>query len=154
MLMTQRVRFILYLWIILDIKHYREPKFDWDDKELVNRCVRYQNKQVHNQRFDPVEYFGGCTPKTVETGVIRTIVKQMFDNSPPKKRSTCHNYSTIENVKSEQVKAQFNLVNQKSMSKGKLPSFTELSQSFKDSQTRIRNLIKNKSILSVIIRNE
>mgnify|MGYP001796861437 CR=1 FL=1 len=100
------------------------------------RCVKYQNKQVHKQRFDPLEYFGGITPKQVETGIIRKIVKQMFDQNerPP---SVNKYHSNIDIVKNEQVKAQISLVNQKSMSKSKLPSFTELSQCFKDSQERI-----------------
>ena len=98
--------------------------------------MKYQNRQIKNGRFNPVEYFGGWTPKQVEKGIVRHIVKQMFDikSSQP---SIQHNRSNIDFVKSEQVKAQFDIINHKSLSKSKIPSYTELSQCFNQTQKKI-----------------
>lgn len=110
--------------------------------------MKFQNKQVKHKRFDPLEYFGGCTPKQVETGIIRILVKQMFKEKPDD-NSSHHNKSNGDLMKSEQIKAKMDIVNQKSLSKTKLPSFSEISKCFKESQDRIKTLINSKSFLKV-----
>lgn len=127
-------------------------RFDWNDKELVNKCIVNQNKVVEEGRFDPTEYFGGFKPYEIQTGIVRKVIKEVFAPEPtmvPIKPPTGHNHNSSKCLTSTHKKPKVgNSSSQPTLEPSKCPRLAEISESLQISQNKINGLMQNLKILN------